>query len=70
MTANNVCPNCGGVSYATGRLRITLTPDDRLLLFLHTDKKGGAWLELLPADIHFLGRIIDFARYPANMEPP
>lgn len=38
----------------SGALTVTLCPDGRVMLWLTTGARGGAWLELLPRDLAWL----------------
>jgi hypothetical protein len=63
-TLSMFCAQCGGETLSHGRLAVTRCPDGRWLLRLETGRKGGAWLELMPADAAWLAAVL--AQQPAD----
>ena len=57
-----LCILCGAQLLAWGRLLVHACPDGRVVLFLETGKKGGAGLELMPADVAWLAEILTLVR--------
>jgi hypothetical protein len=57
-TLSLFCAQCGGETMSHGRLLVTRCPDGRWLLRLETGRKGGAWLELTPADAAWLAAVL------------
>ena len=53
-----LCAVCGAQLLQWGRLRVHACPGGRVVLWLDTEKKGGAWLELMPADVAWLAQIL------------
>lgn len=51
-----------GELFSQGRLVVTRCPDGRWLLWLETGRKGGAWLELQPADAAWLAGVLGKAK--------
>ena len=49
----------GGVLIPSGKLTVTLCPDGRVLLWLTTSTRGGAWLELYPLERAWLRDALD-----------
>jgi hypothetical protein len=56
------CALCGAQLLAWGRLLVHACPDGRVVLFLETGKKGGAWLELMPPDVAWLAQVLQEAQ--------
>ncbi len=53
-----LCALCGAQLLAWGRLLVHACPDGRVVLWLDTGKKGGAWMELMPADVAWLVKVL------------
>ena len=58
-----LCALCGAQLLAWGRLLVHACPDGRVVLFLETGKKGGAWLELMPGDVVWLAQVLELAQH-------